>query len=1007
MHIRQLLMLSAVAVLAMPTASFAQQGDDASAETLPDSIVVTGSRIKRATNEVSSVPITSVEANDLLRGSGVSLGDTLNNLPQLRSTFSLGNSSRFIGTAGVNFLDLRGLGTVRTLVLINGRRQVGSSQGSSEVDVNTISQALLERVEVVTGGASAVYGSDAISGVVNFITKKDFEGLRLNAQLGTSTDDGADQAGASAAFGYNFNDAKGNIAASIEYDYRQRLNFDQRDFSRNEDGFSNNPANIETANDSVPDAIFVRNRRSIIFSDGGTICQSGNCRTGGIFRFRGDGSLGLADLGTRDLRLRTNGVATGPRTTLGGDGTNFNRTGELLPQTRRYAANVLFNYEFSPAVKFAAEGKFVRTDSSTFSSPAFNGLGNQIAVTLDNPFLTPQALATINANGLADADGLVLLQRNNVDFGARGEDNQRDLYRFSGAFSGELSDHVNYELAYTYSRASLKLASLNNRVEQRFTNAVDAVRDINGVLGTRGAIVCRSTLDAGRRTTGNFDVDNCVPVNIFGDGQPSSAAVNFINTTSPTRNTLQQHVVTGFVSADSGGFFRLPGGPVGLVAGFEYRTDSSNFDVPDSLNGVPGDTTGINLLSDGLTFLNALLPERGRVSVIEGFAEVNVPLLRDVPFAKELSFDAAFRYAKYNNAQVGGVYSFKVGGQYAPVDDLRFRVNYSRAVRAPGVTELFGPDVQNFFSVSDPCDINDIGSGSATRAANCAALGLPVGFISDLAATPTGTSGGNPNLQEEVSKSFTAGVLFKPRFLKNFSFSADYYQIKIDQAIASVAAQDILDQCVDAATIDNAFCPLVDRAGPNTAGIPRFNIAFIRQRSLNFSGLKARGVDFELNYKIGLGSLGTLSLRNLTTYVIQRDDFPFIAEPNRPDQFLRELGDPRFLSNLNVNFQKGNFHLNYELRYVGNQLLVDAEDVLTVGGRPPENPDAQDQLKTGIVTYHSARVSYDLNKGTDVFIAVDNIGNRKPPFGLLGTDGPSGIYDNIGRYISVGFTARF
>jgi outer membrane receptor protein involved in Fe transport len=490
------------------------------AEDSKELIVVTGSRIKRVSNEDSPIPITAIEANDLLRGSGSSLGDTLNNLPALRSTFSLGNSSRFIGTAGVNFLDLRGLGTQRTLVLINGRRQVGSLQGSSELDVNTISQALLERVEVITGGASAVYGSDAVSGVVNFITKKDFEGLYFNGELGTSTSGGADQTGAALAYGRNFNEGRGNIAVSLEYDYRQKLNNSERSFSRNNDTFIVNPANINTGNDAIPDSIFVPNTRSIAFSDGGTICQSSNCRTLGVFRFRPDGSLTPADLGVRDFRRRDNGVTNGARITQGGDGSNFNRTGELVPQTRRYGANLLVNYEFSPALKFSGEGKFVRTKSRAFSSPAFNSLGSQITVTLDNPFLTPQALATIAANNLAP-NGSFNFQRNNVDFGSRGEDNERDLYRFSGALSGDISDHLNYELAYTYSRASLKLASLNNRVEQRFTNAVDAVRDTAGVLGTRGAIVCRSTLLAGNRRSGNFDVDNCVPANVFGEGQPS------------------------------------------------------------------------------------------------------------------------------------------------------------------------------------------------------------------------------------------------------------------------------------------------------------------------------------------------------------------------------------------------------------------------------------------------------------------------------------------------------
>jgi outer membrane receptor protein involved in Fe transport len=999
----------ALSLLAGP--AMAQKAKEAPAAAAVDEadIIVTGSRIKRDVNIGSPIPVTAISADQLVQGTSSSLGDALNNLPSLRSTYSLGNSSRFIGTAGVNFLDLRGLGTNRTLVLINGRRQVGSLQGSGEVDINTISEALLERVEVTTGGASAVYGSDAVSGVVNFITKRNFDGLAFSVDGGGATEGGARKAAWSFTGGKNFSEGRGNIAASVEYDYRQNLRFDQRDFSRNNDQFVSNPANINTANDDIPDSIFVRNTHSIAFSDGGTVCQAGNCRTLGVFRFRPDGSLTPADLGTRDFRRRVNGVTNGNRLTEGGDGSNFNRTEELLPETRRYSANILLNYEFSPAFKFSGEGKFVRTLAKSFSGgPAFNGLGNPITASLDNPYLTPQAIGTLQTifPGIGPTDSFTF-QRNNVDFGSRGEEDTRDLYRFSGAFSGDITPHLNYELSYTYSESKLKLKSLNNRVEQRFVNAVDAVRDVAGVLGTPGAIVCRSTLAAGNRNTGDFDVDKCVPVNIFGEGNPDPGAVSFINTTSQTRNTLQQHVVTGFLSGDTGGFFKLPGGPVGLVAGFEYRKDTSKFEVPTSLNGVPGDTTGINLLRDGLTFLNALQDESGSVKVFEGFGEISLPLLKDTPFAKELSVDAAIRVAHYSNKNVGTVYAWKVGGQYAPIRDIRLRVNYAQSVRAPGVTELFGPTVQNFFSVTDPCDVENIGSGTATRAANCAALGIPAGFVSDLTATPEGTSGGNPDLRAETSRSFTAGVLIQPRFIPGLSLSADYYSIRIDKAISSVAGQDIIDQCVDAATINNAFCPLVTRAGAGNANIAQYNIAFIRQRALNFVSLVAKGIDFELNYRKDLGRFGKIELRNLATLVTRRDDFPFIAEPTRPDQFLQELGDPKFQSNFSLNWTKNEWEIDYQLRFIGDQLLVNAEDVFTVGGLPPENPDAQDILRTGTTFYHDIKLAYNFNKGSSFYVSVDNVFNKKPPFGLTGTGGGSAIFDNIGRYVQLGLKAKF
>jgi outer membrane receptor protein involved in Fe transport len=971
----------------------------------PADIVVTGSRIKRPNLESAS-PITSIDAIDLTRGGGTSLGQALNDLPALRSTFSLGNSSRFIGTAGVNFVDLRGLGTQRTLVLINGRRQVGSLQGSSEIDINTISQALLERVDIETGGASAVYGSDAVSGVVNFITKTDFTGLAATAQGGLSSRGDAGTISGSLTAGTNFAGGKGNIAASIEFDVREDLAFADRSFSRDNDAFVLNPANIASENDNIPDSIFVRGTRSITFSDGGTICASANCRTREVLRFQPNGTLRLADLGTRDFRVRANGATNGARTTQGGDGSNFNRTEQLQPETQRYSANILFNYEFDPAAKLFVEGKYVRTNSLSFSGgPAFNGLGNPIFFTLDNPFLTQQAIDTL-VSTLGNRP-FYSLQRNNVDFGTRGEDNVRELYRGVVALKGDLGSNFNYELSYQRSESRLKLSFLNNRVENRFVNAVDAVRDVDGVLGVRGAIVCRATLEAGSRNTGDFDVDRCVPVNIFGEGNPAPEAISFINVTSFTRNKLTQDVVNGFISGDTESFFSLPGGPIGIALGGEYRRDKSAFRVPDDLNSVPGDRTGINLLSDGLTFLNALQNENGSINVKEAFIEARLPLFKDLPGVKELTLDAAYRIADNSTDQVGTINSYKFGLVYAPISDLRIRGSFSQAVRAPNVTELFSPDVQNFFGVDDPCDINNIASGSSTRAANCAALGIPAGFVSDLTATPEGTSGGNPMLEEETSRSYTIGAVFTPTFLSGFTLSVDFYRIRIKNAIAAVGAQDILDQCVDAATINNIFCPLVTRAGVNDPNFAPFNISFIRQRSLNFAGLIARGVDFDASYRTDINKIGTLTLRAIGTRVIQRDDFPFIAQPDQPDRVLSELGDPKWLVNFNANLKTGPFNIGYSLRYIGRQLLVNAEDVLSVGGNPPENPDAQDILSVGNAFYHSFRLTYNFKDKVDIYANIENIFDRKPPFGTTGTGGGSAIFDNIGRYITVGVSAKF
>jgi outer membrane receptor protein involved in Fe transport len=955
-----------------------------------DEILVTGSRIARS-NLDAPVPITVLSGDTLVESGNVSLGDVLNNLPSLRSTFSSANSGRFIGTVGVSALDLRGLGTQRTLVLINGRRQVSSFQGSSEVDLNTIPTDLIERTEIITGGASAVYGSDAISGVVNFILKKNFTGLELRAQNGISGHGDAHDFFVSGTYGIKLGD-RGNVAVSVEYSQQDSLRLSERTFSRTFNAFTVNPAN-PTPDDNVaggvPDLVLVTDRRSIVYSNGGTICVQANCRNPArpIFQFQPNGSLAPINLGTRDFR-------PGARVTEGGSGLNFNTNGQLLPDLNRLSINLLTHYELTDAVDFFLEAKFVQTHSIGAGSPSFNGPGFGVTVGSDNPYLTPQALTTLQAAYDGSQDSYTLY-RNNNDLGERTDDANRELVRIAAGIRGSLSDNFNYELSYVFGRSTLNLKYLNNRIEQRFAYAADAVRDVAGVLGKPGAIVCRAQLDG--VVANSFDpaeVSGCVPANVFGDGNISPAARNYINTTSSSSNTLDQHVATAFVSGSSKGWFELPGGPIGVALGVEYRSEKSTF-VPDDFLATIDPNTG-----SGVTFLNALQKETGSYNVKEAFFEGSIPLLADMPFVKELTMSGAGRVAKYNG-KTGTVFAWKADVIYAPISDIRFRASLSRAVRAPNITEQFGPDVQNFFSVTDPCSVEEIANGTSTRAANCVALGIPVGFVSDLAATPTGTSGGNPDLKAEKSRSFTAGVLLTPGFVPNFSFSADYYRIRITDAISSVGAQDILDQCVDGATITNIYCPLVTRDATK-------NISFIKQRSLNFSKLEAEGVDMDLNYRLLTDSYGDFNFRGLATLIIKRNDFPFVAEPNRPDQVLGELGDPKFQFNLSVDWKYKGFGVYYEFRHISNQLQggVNAEDVYTVGGRPPQNPDAQDLLFTGTTSYSDLRLSYDFSEKARFYMGVNNLFDREPPPGLDGTGGGSGIYDNIGRKFYAGIKLK-
>jgi outer membrane receptor protein involved in Fe transport len=391
--------------------------------------------------------------------------------------------------------------------------------------------------------------------------------------------------------------------------------------------------------------------------------------------------------------------------------------------------------------------------------------------------------------------------------------------------------------------------------------------------------------------------------------------------------------------------------------------------------------------------------------VKEAFAEIRVPVLADLSWAKELSVNGAVRGADYSGA-TGKVLAYNAGLIYAPIRDVRFRANYSKSVRAPLLAELYSAPSQNFASVSDPCDVANIGSGTATRAANCAAAGVPVGFINDeaRAATTEITSAGNPNLGEETAKSWTIGAVLQPRFVSGLTISVDYYDIKLANVISSVAPQQVLNNCYDAATLDNAFCALFQRDPTTKFFVP----GSLQDTSLNFAKRRARGVDSDINYRFDLPQdSGTVNLRGTVTYVVQRDNYPFIDDPNRPDQILYELGDPRWAFNISAQWRKDKLTVGYQGRYIGKMSVDVIENIKSVGGRPPQNADYATISYYPDVMYHDLTAEYAISHNYTVYGGMENVFDRQPPYRLTGSGEGSGIYDNRGRYMYLGVKANF
>jgi outer membrane receptor protein involved in Fe transport len=1003
-----------------------------------DEVIVTGSRIARPNLE-SAVPVTTVSAEELYETGSTSVGDLLNDLPALRSTFSQSNSSRFLGTTGLNLLDLRGLGTQRTLVLVNGRRHVGADILGNAVspDTNTFPTDLIERVDVVTGGNSAVYGSDAIGGVVNFILKKDFEGLQFRGQGGqtTSEHDAGNYYGSVLA-GTNFWDDQGNIAVNFEYAKQEPFFASDRQNLRRQGLFVIDQADGDGAvngSDGIPDRHYYGDVRNTS-SDMGTIyinsppgATSGPCGvdSGGTpyscaFLFQPDGSLvpqtgqriGLAPLGNFE----------------GGNGTN-NRSGKALaiyPELERYSFNVFGNLKVSDSFAPYIEAKYVRTNSIRFGSPAFFS-GSTIDADrerprFDNPFISDADRALINtarvAQGLAPATAATKLsfRKNLLDLGNREEDAKRETTRFVVGAGGELGAGWNYDVSVNWGQFKEATRVKGNLDNQKFLLAMDSVRTAGG------QIVCRSQVDPAaavgygdflddgntpeREPAAQFaddrlagDIANCVPMNPFGSGNLTPAMKNYLLDDSTSVGKITEFVVNATITGDSSAWFSLPAGAVGVAFGLEHRTEENYF-IADPV------------VRNGLTFYNALQTfDPPKFKVDEVFTEFRVPLLKEKTGAKDLTLNLAARYADYDGA-TGGVLAYNAGLEYAPIDSLRFRAGLARAVRAPSLADSFTALGQNFEPAPlDPCSQDNRGNGSPTRAANCAAAGIPDSYNYTYTASIEMRSGGNPELKEETSDSFTAGVIWQPEFLHGFSFSADYFDIKIDDVITAPTAQDIMNACYDAPTLDNQFCALFQRngAGAGPLGEDPYQIlqGSLQQITLNYASSKARGIDFEVGFAHDLGGAAKLSSRLVYTHMLQRDDFLNPAAPNQADQILMELGDPRDAFNLNTDVAIGKFKFGYQLRYISKMVLNFYEDTYSLQGNPPQNADYADVRYYGEVFYHDVRASYDFSDKLNAYLGVDNATNRIPPYGLTGTGAGSGIYEARGRFAYAGMKLAF
>jgi len=943
-------------------------------ETIPappeEQIVVTGSRIRRADFDTPN-PVVTISADTIQAAGSTNITEFLTRYPALQGSSTAADNAgdaAGIGATGLNLLDLRNLGPERTLVLVDGRRHVASLPGTAAVDVNTIPEDLVERVEVLTGGASAIYGADGVTGVVNFILKKDFEGVTARAQAGISEHGDAGQRLLAITGGKNFAEGRGNIALSYEYSEEDRLQTRQRKELRGKNlvGFYLNPDDPENQGEysgpnsnGIPDNIPLNDIR--------------------YFDTAREGGIDLDFDGLPDYLVARGGVLTAfdhgrlipTAYQQGGNATPVADYGnDLLPQVRRHVANAVAHFKVSPAFEIFAEGKYANIKSFSLSQPSFD---YYLFIPEDNPFI-PDALrpqiAELGPQAVdrgAPGPG-VLVTRDNFDFGQRGEDITRETIRAVLGVRGDLSSHLNYEVSYVFGQTNITNHYIGNSLNDRYYAALDAVID-----PATGLPTCRVNLDpnwvpdqplytAPRAplppTT--FSPGECIPFNPFGEGNTRDS-VNWFLTDTTDKSRIRQQVASAVLTGDLGGLFTLPGGNVGFAVGGEWRKEESRF-VPDAL------------AAQGLTYTNALSSDHGEYNVKEAFAELNVPLLKDRPFFHRLEFGGAVRFSDYST--IGSTTTWKVDGAWAPVRDITFTGTYSKAVRAPNISELFSGNSQTFEFITDPCNSNELQNGTQYRAANCAALlsGLGVanpGTYSDTRSNNIpGFSGGNPDLSEEEATTWTVGAIVEPRFIPGLSVRADWYDIRIKSAINTVTSEELAQLCVDQQTLDNPFCgSIVRQDGGEGAG----NIVSFTVTPQNVANFRTAGLDLNINYRLRTTSAGTFNLSVVGNYL---DRLEFIGIPGAPVTNERGQGStraPKYQVTSNLTWQKDKLTLTYGLQWFDK---TSRYSNLGMEG----NPDivAPQYLYLKQRWQHDIYASYDVDDHFQFFGGVRNLFNQKP-----------------------------
>ena len=923
---------AAVIIASAPLNLYAQSESNQDPEVLEE-VLVTGSRIQRSGFETST-PVNVVDQKLIEESGYANIYDVLKSVPSIG--VGLGSANASPGAlsnpeAGASFVNLRGLGVDRSLVLVDGLRRVSGSSQSSAVDVSMIPAGLIERVETITGGASAVYGADAVSGVVNIIMKDEMEGVEMSISSGASTEgSGGERIGFDLAGGTGFDDDRGSLVFGVSYSKEDELRATQRDFSSRQVFVTNNPDNTGP-DDGIPDRINLDDSAIWIFATTGAFNLGGQWYT--------------AD---PDIRLIDTGVPYGIYG-VGAEGFRQVDFSRLRQEQETIATRASLNYELFDGINFFFDADYGQTTTVGSAQPdnTTGGGGYTInSLQRDNPLIPADLAASMDANGLTTLGFL----RAYANWGNRTPTFDRTSFSFAAGFEGTLQNDWDWSVSFQDSRYENNSKWSNYAITENLANAIDVIAD-----PVTGEPVCRS------------GAAGCVPIYPLSQEPMSDEQDAYIRHTALRFHRNEQRVAAASLA---GNLMDLPAGALQFAAGLEHREEE------------------IKSMDDGLARQGALHlfrgqePQNAEMSVKEAYLELVVPVIAEMPFIQQLDIEAAVRSSDYDT--IGSTTASKIGLNWAISDDLRIRASSSTSVRAPNLSELFSPGVTTGAFLTDPCDITQINLGTSSRAANCAALGIPVGWVNPNAANAKELiTGGNPDLTEEESDSFTFGLVITPDAIKGLSLSIDYWDIEITDAIGSFGASDIIKKCVDSPSIANNFCPMITRDGQ--LSIERINVSRI-----NVGRLNASGIDFGGAYGFDIAG-GDLSINLNGSFLMEHEELIDGSDPTSLFINRNDPNNPKLRSNLNLTYQQGPLSLGLNTRYIGSTIY----DPNALTDETSDKPLVPSRV------YNDLIIGYEFENELRITGTITNIGDVNPPrIGDLFL-GVRGNYDNTGRFISL------